>query len=153
MELFQSKTIRQGSPCEYNESEYEPVIQLSRTNLYKGMEWMVSLKGLCVLAIQPDRCFDDFCRWLLHEINPPTLEKLWIPSVKLSPPPNIFVPTSPLKFLNVGRSDYQFDFASDVFAQVTHLAGVRVKSDLKLPQLRFFRGNFPSCPVSEMTSI
>ncbi|XP_046637576.1 uncharacterized protein LOC124315890 isoform X2 [Daphnia pulicaria] len=134
IELFKPKTVRRG-------------IQLAKENLYKGMEWMISLKGLCVLANQPDQCFDDFCRWLLHEINPPTLEKLWIPSVQLSSPPSTFVPEPPLRFLNLGRSVYQCNFASNVFTQVTHLAGIRVQSDLVLPQLRFFRGNFLSSSV------
>jgi hypothetical protein len=146
IELFKPKTVRRGSPCECHESK--TAIQLAKENLYKGMEWMISLKGLCVLANQPDQCFDDFCRWLLHEINPPTLEKLWIPSVQLSSPPSTFVPEPPLRFLNLGRSVYQCNFASNVFTQVTHLAGIRVQSDLVLPQLRFFRGNFLSSSVS-----
>jgi hypothetical protein len=76
------------------------------------------------------------------------LEKLWIPSVQLSSPPSTFVPEPPLRFLNLGRSVYQCNFASNVFTQVTHLAGIRVQSDLVLPQLRFFRGNFLSSSVS-----
>ena len=130
---------------------FKTVIKLfSKWNLYDSLKWMISLKGLCVLINEPDCCFDEFCRWLLHEINPPNLERLWIPSTKLSLSPSKFKSGPSLKCLNIGSLGKGFYLTSLDFTQLTHLSGIKVDSDLKLPQLRFLRGEFSSCSVRKM---
>jgi hypothetical protein len=146
MELFVNRSSeRENNPL------FQTVIKLfSEWNLYDGLKWMISLKELCVLINEPDCCFDEFCRWILREINPPNLERLWIPSTKLSLSPSQFKSGPSLKCFNIGSLDKGFDMASLDFTQLTHLSGIKVDSDLKLPQLRFLRGEFSSCSVRKM---
>ncbi len=139
-----------GSAREKNWLKCKTVIELfSKWNLYDGLKWMISLKELCVLTYEPDCCCDEFCRWLLREINPPNLERLWIPFTSLSP--RKFEPGPSLKCLNIGTLNKGFNLTSVNFTQLTHLSGIQVDSDLKqLPQLQFLQGKFSSCSVSEM---
>lgn len=147
LEMFQSGMMRQDCPWEHQESSIT-VIDLSRKTLYDGMKWMMFLKGLSVRSRLSDRCLDDFCRWLLFELHPCSLEKLWLPCVKticLS----LMKPRPTLRSLYLGRLDTQL--CSQLLPQATHLAGVSISLNSNLPHLRFLRGNFVSPLVSLMT--
>ncbi len=145
LELFQSGMARQDCPWEHLESTSN-VIDLSRKKLYDQMKWMVSLKGISVWSRLADRCLDDFCHWLLLELKPPALEKMWLPPVKALSLPS-FKPGSILTSLYLARLDAQS--CSALFPQLTHLAGISIPSESKLPRLRFLRGNFPSILASQ----
>ena len=140
LELFQSGMTRHGCPWEFKEAT-SAVIDLSRKKLYDHMKWMVSLKDISVWSRLADRCLEDFCHWLLLELNPPALEKLWFPSVKAISLSSLD-PMSKLQSLHLARLNFPLN--STFFSQLTHLAGVSMPIESKLPNLRFLRGNFPS---------
>lgn len=136
--------MRQKCPWEHQDSSIA-VIDLSRKMLYDGMKWMMFLKGFSVKSRLSDSCLDDFCRWLLFELCPNSLEKLWLPSVKAVSLSTV-EPRPTLSSLYLGRLDAQL--CSKLFPQATHLADVSISLDFKLPYLRFLRGNFVSSLVN-----
>ncbi|KAI9561536.1 hypothetical protein GHT06_012495 [Daphnia sinensis] len=121
-----------------DEEASNAVVSLAKENLYDGMKWMISLKSIVILKESSDSCLNDFCRWLLLELNPPGLEKIWIQSVKHIGAK--YKPGPVLSCFYLGRSPVSRNF----FSQMTHLVEMTITCNLILPRLRFFKGNFSS---------
>ncbi|XP_057377099.1 uncharacterized protein LOC130698466 [Daphnia carinata] len=123
------------------EASSNAVVCLAKENLYDGMKWMISLKSIVVLKTSSDSCLNDFCRWLLFELNPPGLEKMFIQSVKHIDAK--YKPGPMLNYFYLGRSPVSRTF----FSQMTHLFEINITRNLILPRLRFFSGNFSSVSI------
>lgn len=149
LEMFKSGKMRPGCRWEHEDLS-NAVIDLSRNKLYENMKWMISLKGFSVRSKLSDRCLDNFCHWLLFELNAHSLEKLWLPSVKAVCLSTV-KPQPVLSSLYLGRLDSHL--CSTLFPQATHLSGVSISLNSKLPHLRFLRGNFVSSSVSFIVAL
>lgn len=111
------------------------------------MKWMIALKNISVVKKKFDSCLNDFCRWLLLELNPPDLETIWIQPVE-----SIgfkYKPKPVLRCFYLGSNLLSRTF----LPQMTHLIGINIHCNVILPRLRFFRGNFSSFSVSEISFI
>ncbi|KAK4001939.1 hypothetical protein OUZ56_003803 [Daphnia magna] len=139
--LFEQPQRNDIYPVFEEDEESIAVVSLAKENLYDAMKWMISLKSIAVLKKSSDSCLEDFCRWLLLELNPPGLEKIWIPSVKHIGAK--YKPESMLTCFYLGRSPLSRAF----FSQMTHLVEMSITSNLILPRLRFFKGNFSSVSI------
>lgn len=130
--------MRQDCPWEYYDASVA-VMELGRNKYFEHMKWMISLKGFSVQSKLRDRCLTDFCRWLILEINPPALEKLWLPPIrtlKLS----TFKAGPNLSCIYVGK--LKTELCLSLCSQLTHLAGITVSCSMKLPRLKFIRADF-----------
>lgn len=108
------------------------------------MKWMVSLQSVSVRSRLSSQCLDNFFRWLIAEIDPPTLNTLWFPSIK-----NVkFSTAKERETTKLGLARLDAQMCSTSFSHLTHVAGVNVPVGFRLPQLRFLRGTFTSCLVS-----
>lgn len=145
--LFEQPQHNDIYPVFEEDEESIAVVSLAKENLYDAMKWMISLKSIAVLKKSSDSCLEDFCRWLLLELNPPGLEKIWIPSVKHIGAK--YKPESMLTCFYLGRSPLSRAF----FSQMTHLVEMSITSNLILPRLRFFKGNFFSVSVSKIPRV
>lgn len=108
---------------------------------------MTSLKVLSIKSKRSEICLDDWCHWLLNEMNPTSLEQLWLPAVKTVTLPNHYQTTGHLKALCLDRLDGSRLNAS-ALEQLTQLGGVNLPLSTAIPHLRFMQAYCSSYAVN-----
>lgn len=144
---------RVSSSCYWELKEWcNRVMEEGRANFYPDLQWMTSLKKISLTRTGcltfTDRCCNAFSRWLLLELKPPSLEHVWLPSVKdVTIVPQV---STPLTSVHLGRSvNQECESNSNCFVndKLTHLAGVNLASIGHSPQLLFVHGYCSSFAV------
>ena len=140
--------------CRWEQQEWcNRVMDQFRSKLYAELQWMTSLKKIFLTRTGcltfTDLCCNAFSRWLLLELKPPSLEHVWLPSVKDVTLDLQLV--SDLTRAHLGRNFQDSDANSLIINEkLTHLAGVNLTSIGHSPQLSFVHGYCSSFAVLDL---
>lgn len=137
LNFFISTVTHEGRPWDHLRVTSQ-VIQLSRKELYDKLTWMASLKVFSVKNSRNERCLDDWCRWFVNEMNPTSLELLWLPAVETVTLPIHYQTTGRLKALCLDRLEGP-TFTASALERMTHLGGVTLPLPSPVPHLGFIQ--------------